>query len=208
MKQRYIKNAASNRAINPEFESILASWHRFFHPGTPFGLDWSQIFFWFSSSQSGGKTHDFPGDEPGARLILSRAESSPCSARQWNSCGLILLSPSLQRNSCLARENLPWACTITKGFLWAEEERGAGNREGARRSLGEWAVPGAESWDLPGHPLRVTGVTLEGASSWVCSSMASVLLELLGKEWIPRNWTFHTTLLCFYLKNFSLVFHR
>lgn len=155
--------------------SVLASWLCFFHPGTPFGLDWSQIFFWFSSSQAGGRAHKFPLEGwawcqaaseqgrgftlqcPGTETRVGSSSSLPACREIW----------AWQEGTC------PELAPSPKGSLWAGEERGAANTEGAAGgALEEGSAMSRELGTCLGI-LRVTGVALGCASSWVYTSMAS-----------------------------------
>lgn len=52
------------------------------------------------------------------------------------------LSPSRERNLCLARGDLPWVCVIRKGIPVSTEEEMRSRNQGRGRGR----VPGAESW--------------------------------------------------------------
>lgn len=86
-----------------------------------------------------------PGDEPGARLILSRARSSPCSAQALK---LVWAHspPSQPAKEFVPGKRGPALGFITKGIPVSRGgERSREQAKGSRRSLGEGRVPGAES---------------------------------------------------------------
>lgn len=185
MKWRYINNSASNRALNPEFKkyfgfltSLLSSrntlWPR------------SESDFFFSGLAAlklEGEPIISPGDEPGARLLPSRAESSPCSAQAVK---LVWAHPPLSQP---AKEFVPGkrgpALSLRHHQRDSCEQRRREEQETGKGQPEEpWRRENALSRELGTclDILRATGVSLECANSWVCTSMASVLLERLEKN--------------------------